>query len=167
MRIGANVQKRECSWTRLNGTEGLRSDTLSTPTPARLLHLRLRFRSEPATMRGFLTLALLLPFWCGGRCAEVKLVDVMTAGESSVDCKNPPCKYAAFRIPGLVDAGGNTLLAFAEGRKFGCGDFDGQHDLVTRKSTDGGLTWGPLHTIVDALHFWPTANASPPPSRWQ
>ena len=45
------------------------------------------------------------------------------------------------------------LLAFAEGRKFGCGDFTGQHDMVMRKSSDDGLTWGPLHTIVDAISF--------------
>lgn len=62
--------------------------------------------------------------------ANVTLVDVMTAGETSLNCTEKPCTYAAFRIPGLVaftgKSGEDTLLAFAEGRKTGCGDFDGQ-----------------------------------------
>ena len=59
-------------------------------------------------------------------------------------------------------------LAFAEGRKFGCGDFgpgggplgSGQHDLVVRRSRDAGRTWGPLRTIVDAVGFWPSVTAA-------
>jgi hypothetical protein len=66
----------------------------------------------------------------GVAAANVTLVDVMTAGESSLNCTEKPCTYAAFRIPGLVaftgKSGEDTLLAFAEGRKTGCGDFDGQ-----------------------------------------
>jgi hypothetical protein len=52
--------------------------------------------------------------------ADVTLVSVMEAGEASTTCSEPPCKYAAFRIPGLVvaqHAGGEVMLAFAEGRK--------------------------------------------------
>ena len=47
--------------------------------------------------------------------------------------------YAAFRIPGIAalrlpsDASKYAVLAFAEGRKFGCGDFDGQHDVVMKR----------------------------------
>jgi hypothetical protein len=70
----------------------------------------------------------------------VTLIDVMPAGLASVDCSEPPCVYHAFRIPGLVAAPPHSLLAFAEGRKTGCGDFDGQHDLVMRRSTDDGTT---------------------------
>jgi len=33
---------------------------------------------------------------------------------------------------------------------------------VMRKSADGGLTWGPLRTIVDALALWPAANVRCP-----
>lgn len=87
---------------------------------------------------------------------DVQLTNVMPAGAASIDCRTPPCKYAAFRIPGLVALPPHTLLAFAEGRKFGCGDFQGQHDMIMRRSTDDGQTWGPLRTIVDALEaeFW-------------
>ena len=47
--------------------------------------------------------------------------------------------YAAFRIPGIATLRSrtepmkHTVLAFAEGRKYGCGDFDGQHDVVMKR----------------------------------
>eukprot|EP01050_Picozoa_sp_SAG11_P037484 SAG11_NODE_14799_length_599_cov_0.994000_2_plen_95_part_01 len=67
--------------------------------------------------------------------AAVRRIPVMTAGATAVGCRSPgPCKYAAFRIPGLINTRNGTLLAFAEGRKFGCSDFDGQHDLVATRS---------------------------------
>ena len=98
--------------------------------------------------------------------APVKLVDVMVPGASSTDCSEPPCVYKAFRIPGFANAGNGTLLAFAEGRKFGCGDFGpppppgkkatgGQHDMVVARSTDSGKTWGKISTMIDALAFPP------------
>eukprot|EP01051_Picozoa_sp_SAG22_P014283 SAG22_NODE_1709_length_3761_cov_9.920535_1_plen_573_part_00 len=109
-----------------------------------------------------LLLAVRLPSSSG---AKVTLVPVMSAGATSVGCTQGGCKYAAFRIPGLVSVGNRTLIAFAEGRKFGCGDFGpppppgakgfGQHDLVMRRSTDGGQGWGQLTTILDALSFPP------------
>lgn len=55
--------------------------------------------------------------------------------------------YACFRIPALVRTDAGTLLAFAEGRVHDCGDA-GDIDIVVRRSTDGGHTWGPL-TVVD------------------
>jgi sialidase-1 len=41
-----------------------------------------------------------------------------------------------------------TLLAFAEGRKKGTSD-TGDIDVVLRRSTDGGGTWGPLQVVWD------------------
>ena len=59
--------------------------------------------------------------------------------------------HAAYRIPGIVVASNqtSTLLAFAEGRKYGCGDFDGQHNIVSKRSTDSGQTWSNLMLIAD------------------
>lgn len=114
--------------------------------------------------------------------ATVTLVPVMVAGAKAVGCTSPPqapateaCVYKAFRIPGFVNAGG-TLLAFAEGRATGCGDFSGYHDMMKVSSTDMGKTvsslacclfepqhdacffacsqWGQLTTIVDARALW-------------
>lgn len=69
------------------------------------------------------------------------LSDVFIAGEDD---------YVAFRIPGLLAFRG-ILLAFAEGRKYGCGDFSGQHNIVLKRSTDGGHTWSNLSVLLDPL----------------
>ncbi|KAA0930290.1 exo-alpha-sialidase [Streptomyces apricus] len=54
--------------------------------------------------------------------------------------------YACFRIPAVVRTVEGTLLAFAEGRVNDCSDA-GDIDLVLKRSTDGGRTWGPLQVI--------------------
>ncbi|TVL92984.1 sialidase family protein [Streptomyces sp. SAJ15] len=54
--------------------------------------------------------------------------------------------YSCFRIPAIVKTTKGTLLAFAEGRVDNCGDA-GDIDLVLKRSTDGGRTWGPLQVI--------------------
>ncbi|MFB7630062.1 exo-alpha-sialidase [Streptomyces sp. NPDC056149] len=54
--------------------------------------------------------------------------------------------YFCFRIPAIVRTVRGTLLAFAEGRVHDCGDA-GDIDLVVKRSTDGGRTWGPLKVI--------------------
>ncbi|MFF4690524.1 exo-alpha-sialidase [Streptomyces sp. NPDC001307] len=54
--------------------------------------------------------------------------------------------YACFRIPAIVRTTDGTLLAFAEGRVLNCGDA-ADIDIVVKRSTDGGLTWGPLQVV--------------------
>lgn len=54
--------------------------------------------------------------------------------------------YACFRIPAVVRTPRGTLLAFAEGRVHDCGDA-GDIDIVVKRSTDGGRTWGPLQVV--------------------
>src|SRR6187549_429535 len=54
--------------------------------------------------------------------------------------------YHTYRIPALVTTKSGTLLAICEGRKTGRGDH-GDVDLVQKRSTDGGKTWGPLELI--------------------
>ena len=56
--------------------------------------------------------------------------------------------YMSFRIPALVRSTTGTVLAFAEGRKDGRGDFS-DIDMALRRSLDGGKTWGPINFIVD------------------
>ena len=67
----------------------------------------------------------------------LKTSTVFTAGENG---------YTCFRIPTLVKANDGTLLAFAEGRVNSCSDF-GNIDMVLKRSTDGGRTWGPIQFI--------------------
>ncbi|MGX1366261.1 sialidase-1 [Streptomyces canus] len=54
--------------------------------------------------------------------------------------------YACFRIPAIVRTTGGTLLAFAEGRVLNCGDA-ADIDIVLKRSTDGGRTWGHLQVV--------------------
>ncbi|MFE0252302.1 LamG-like jellyroll fold domain-containing protein [Streptomyces sp. NPDC059010] len=56
--------------------------------------------------------------------------------------------YSCFRIPAVVRTTQGTLLAFAEGRRNNCGDA-GDIDIVLKRSTDGGRTWGPLRVVSD------------------
>lgn len=57
--------------------------------------------------------------------------------------------YASFRVPAIVAAGNGDVLAFAEGRVGSAAD-DGDVDLVVKRSTDDGATWGPLQVVADA-----------------
>lgn len=73
--------------------------------------------------------------------------------ETSVPFRAGQEGYASFRIPAVVATGGGTLLAFCEGRVGSRDDF-GNIDIVLKRSTDGGLTWGPLQVAAkngDAL----------------
>lgn len=54
--------------------------------------------------------------------------------------------YHTFRIPALITTKGGAVLAICEGRKTGRGDH-GDVDLVQKRSTDGGKTWGPVELI--------------------
>lgn len=56
--------------------------------------------------------------------------------------------YHTYRIPALVTSKDGTLLAFAEGRVDHSGDH-GNLDVVLRRSTDGGKTWGDLIVVQD------------------
>lgn len=51
------------------------------------------------------------------------------------------------RIPTMIYTCRGTLLAVAEKRYGSCGD-QGQHDLVLRRSSDHGKTWGDIITIL-------------------
>jgi sialidase-1 len=75
----------------------------------------------------------------GGRPPSPCTVSVpFTAGEGG---------YDTYRIPAAVRTAGGDLLAFAEGRVGSAGD-SGDIDVVSRRSTDGGCTWGPLAVVA-------------------
>jgi sialidase-1 len=56
--------------------------------------------------------------------------------------------YKTYRIPAIVADGKGVLLAFCEGRRNGQSD-SGDIDLLLRRSTDGGKTWGDQQVIWD------------------
>ncbi len=56
-------------------------------------------------------------------------------------------RYPVYRIPALITTLDGTLLAFAEGRQ--STNDHSENDIVMRRSTDGGFTWGPLVVIAE------------------
>ena len=56
--------------------------------------------------------------------------------------------YHTYRIPAVLVTQKGTVLAFCEGRKDSGADH-GDIDLMVRRSTDSGKTWGTMQTIWD------------------
>lgn len=55
--------------------------------------------------------------------------------------------YHTFRTPGVVQATDGTLLAFAGAHVNDPGDW-GHVEMVLKRSSDGGRTWGPLQVVA-------------------
>ncbi|ASR38317.1 alpha-sialidase [Prauserella marina] len=70
----------------------------------------------------------------------------MASRATSIPYRSGTEGYHTFRIPALVRTRTGQLLAFAEGRLESAGD-SGAIEVVLRRSTDGGRTWGPLAVI--------------------
>ena len=72
----------------------------------------------------------------------------------------PQGEYTSTRIPALVITKEGTLLAFCEGRVKSASDW-ADMDLLMRRSTDGGKTWGDNVVIAARKEGQPTSNATP------
>ena len=70
---------------------------------------------------------------------EVETVSVFVAGDGS---------YHTYRIPAVLETRDGTLLAFAEGRVGAAADRR-ENDIVLRRSTDNGASWGPLQVVLE------------------
>lgn len=80
---------------------------------------------------------------------------------------------SAYRIPGLLEFRG-VVMAFAVQRTLGCSDHkSGVHNIVLKRSTDQGASFGILSTVVDtaavraAASFRPCSSAQNLPSSTQ
>jgi len=87
--------------------------------------------------RFLLSIVALLVFLTKVNGAERFQIAVFTSGEGG---------YHTCRIPAMVLSRKGTLLAFCEGRKKG-GNDEGDIDLLLRRSTDIGRTWGPVQLV--------------------
>jgi sialidase-1 len=56
--------------------------------------------------------------------------------------------YKSYRIPAIISLPNGDLLAFCEGRVNGAGDF-GHVNIVMKRSTDEGKTWGNLQPVAE------------------
>ncbi|MGV3508618.1 MAG: sialidase family protein [Sphingobacteriaceae bacterium] len=72
----------------------------------------------------------------------------------------PNSEYASMRIPALVMSNKGTLLAFCEGRIGTASDY-ADMDMLLRRSTDKGKTWGPFIVVAAREGQKPTSNATP------
>jgi len=68
------------------------------------------------------------------------------ANNENLIFRNGENGYTVYRTPGLVVSKQGTILAFSQGRVEGQWD-EGDIDIVLKRSTDGGKTWGPLQVI--------------------
>ena len=69
----------------------------------------------------------------------INAVTVFSSGEDG---------YATFRIPTIIIDDVGVIYAFAEGRVDNSSDW-GNVDIVMKKSTDGGLSWGNIKVVKD------------------
>ena len=58
-----------------------------------------------------------------------------------------------FRIPSVVQTPDGMLVAFAEARRGSCGDGD-SHEIASRRSKDGGITWDALTIAAGNETYW-------------
>lgn len=81
------------------------------------------------------------------------ILAIILSGAANVQAQDVPVftsgteGFKSFRIPAIIKLTDGSLLAFAEGRVDGMNDF-GNIKIVTKKSIDGGKTWGPLKIAV-------------------
>src|SRR5438874_3788997 len=73
------------------------------------------------------------------RADEPTRIPVFVAGQDG---------YHTYRIPSVIVTTRGTVLAFCEGRKTGRGDA-GDIDLLLKRSTDRGKTWGRAQVVWD------------------
>jgi sialidase-1 len=78
--------------------------------------------------------------------ATVQLAKAQTIGITVFESGTEGHKI--YRIPAIIKLPNKNLLAFCEGRVNGGGDF-GDINIVLKKSTDGGVTWSALSTVID------------------
>lgn len=80
--------------------------------------------------------------------------------ETTATVFDPGTSYATTRIPALAMTTKGTLLAFCEARVNNAGDW-ADIDMIMRRSTDGGKTWGDNVVIAGREPKRPTSNCTP------
>lgn len=119
--------------------------------PSALRHHRRRRGAQVATVALAMTLAATALTTPASPAVPAAVTTPFKAGTEG---------YRCFRIPALVTTPSGALLAFAEGRVATCSDI-GHNDIVMRKSTDGGRSWGPLKVVAGAADEDAHGNPAP------
>lgn len=104
-------------------------------------HLIRNFKFQISNFKSaFLIAFFLFPF---SFCFAQKGIPVFVAGQDG---------HKSYRIPAIISLPNGKLLAFAEGRVHGSGDY-GDVNIVLKTSTDKGYTWSAIKTVVDYDKF--------------
>ena len=78
---------------------------------------------------------------------DAKTADLEVSGPFDV-YKGGENGNASYRLPVLLLTKHGTLVAFADARTLNAGDTGNKINVVVRRSTDGGETWGPIKTLA-------------------
>ena len=93
-------------------------------------------------------LLLALPLAGTGLALSTLSSRAQTTGLQSIPYVSGTEGYTCFRTPSLAITKSGSVLAFGGGRVENCRD-DGDHDVVLRRSLDGGRTWQPLQVLAN------------------
>lgn len=92
---------------------------------------------------------------------SIGLVPLSAADFTAVNVfRNGSDGYNVFRIPALIKADNGDLLAFCEARTGGDAS---QIDLVLKRSSDDGKSWGPIEVVQNHRDFRSLFGDDPPP----
>ena len=88
--------------------------------------------------------------WWKGLSLSQNKPSVMT--NKVFSCSDRFDNIACFRIPSVVVTKNNTIVAFSEARINSCNDCE-ITGIVSRRSDDGGISWGPISWVVKPINI--------------
>ncbi len=106
-----------------------------------------QLQSKNTAMKNFVQVIVL--FSCMS-CLSAQSIPVFVSGSNG---------YKSYRIPAIICLPNGDLLAFCEGRVNGSSDF-GDIDIVMKRSSDKGETWGALQVVTNYSQLQ-AGNAAP------
>lgn len=81
----------------------------------------------------------------------------MNSIEMNIRAVWQPDEYKLHRIPGIIVTSRGTVIIYTEARREGCSDWD-TIDILARRSTDGGDTFGDPITVIQSTEEFKTSN---------
>ena len=103
-------------------------------------------------MRKSITILLIIlcNFSCKAQSNLYKMAEGITSHEDLFNTSMNE-DVSCYRIPALITAPNGDLLAAIDERLPSCADLRGSDDIniVIRRSSDNGITWGPIETVID------------------
>lgn len=98
----------------------------------------------------FILIIILCNFSCNAQSNAFKMAEGITSHQDLFNTSMNE-DVSCYRIPALIKAPNGDLLAAIDERLPSCADLRGSDDIniVIRRSSDNGKTWGPIETVID------------------